>query len=66
KHFYACTQEGTENQVYLSLIMYCLLALFKQSIITRGTLDKIRFAIRASIYEPFELVKPKLEKLTPY
>ncbi|MCK8061716.1 MULTISPECIES: IS4 family transposase, partial [unclassified Fusibacter] len=42
KHFYACTQEGTENQVYLSLIMYCLLALFKQSIITRGTLDKIR------------------------
>jgi hypothetical protein len=56
KHFYACSQEGAENQVYLSLIM----ALFKQRIITRGTLDKIRIAIRASIYQPFELVKPKL------
>lgn len=66
KHFYACSKQGAENQIYLSLIMYCLLALMRQITVVKGTLDKMRIAIRASLYQPFERVKPLLENLTPY
>ncbi|MGX8796669.1 IS4 family transposase [Fusibacter sp. JL298sf-3] len=66
KHFFATDEVGAVNQIYLSLILYCLLALFKQNLRTDAPLNKIRVAIRASLYSTFESFKRKIMRLNPF
>lgn len=66
KHFFGTNETAVTNQLYLSLIMYCLLALFKEQITTKASLNKLRIAIRASLYTCFEQFKQKVIKLNPY
>ncbi|MGX8795679.1 hypothetical protein ACR6HW_06250 [Fusibacter sp. JL298sf-3] len=66
KHFFATDEVGAVKQIYLSLILYCLLALFKQNMRTDATLNKIRVAIRASLYSTFEGFKRKIMRLNPF
>jgi hypothetical protein len=66
KHFFATNEVGAMNQIYITLILYCLLAIFKQKLSTKATLNKIRIAIRASLYNTFEDFKRKIMKLNPF
>ena len=66
KHFFATDEVGAMNQIYISLILYCLLALFKQALTTKATPNKIRIAIRASLYSNFEDFRWKIIKLNPF
>lgn len=66
KHFFATNEVGAMNQIYITLILYCLLAIFKQNLSTKATLNKIRIAIRASLYNTFEDFKRKIMKLNPF
>lgn len=66
KHFFATDEVGAVNQIYISLILYSLLALFKQNLKTDATLNKIRIAIRASLYSTFEGFKRKIMRLNPF
>jgi len=66
KHFFATDEVGAMNQIYITLILYCLLAIFKQYLSTKASLNKIRIAIRASLYNTFEDFKHKIMKLNPF
>lgn len=60
KHFYGLTQQALENQLYISLITYCLLLLIKVKAGYQGTLLKIKRLLCTCLYEPFSLFVQKL------
>lgn len=63
KHFFATDEVGAVNHIYISIILYCLLALFKQNLRTDTPPNKIRVVIRASLYSAFEGFKQKIMRL---
>lgn len=53
KHFYGLSQQAVENQIFIALITYCLLALLKLKTGYKGPLLTIQRLIHTCLYEPF-------------
>ena len=54
KHFYGLSRQAVENQLFIALITYCLLALLKLEVNYRGSLLTIKRVLCACIYASFE------------
>jgi DDE family transposase len=55
KHLYSEGKQGVENQIYIALISYCLLANLKEYTSYKGTLLDIKRLIKNFLFEEFAL-----------
>lgn len=60
KRFYGLSQQAVENQIFIALITYCLLALLKLKMGYKGPLLSIQRLIHACLYEPFTSLVQRL------
>jgi hypothetical protein len=54
KHFYGLSQQAVENQLFIALITYCLLALLKLEVNYSGPLLTIKRILCACLYASYE------------
>jgi len=54
-NIYGLNQQAVENQLFITLITYCLLALLKLEVNYRGPLLTIKRILCACLYASFEL-----------
>jgi transposase len=60
KHFYGLSKQAVENQLFISLIAYCLLMLLKLKTNFKGTLLTIKRLLNTCLLEPFNIFLKKL------
>jgi IS4 transposase len=62
KHFYGLSKQAVENQLFISLIAYCLLMLLKLKTNFKGTLLTIKRLLNTCLLEPFNIFLKKLNR----
>ena len=60
KHFYGTGEQAVENQIYLALIMFCLMVLVKLKTGYKGNLLVMKRLLDTCLYEPFSAFVKKL------
>jgi IS4 transposase len=62
KHFYGLSKQAVENQLFISLITYCLLMLLKLKTNFKGSLLTIKRLVNTCLLEPFSMFLKKLNR----
>jgi len=62
KHFYGLSKQAVENQLFISLITYCLLMLLKLKTNFKGSLLTIKRLVNTCLLEPFSMFIKKLNR----
>ena len=62
KHFYGLSKQAVENQLFISLITYCLLMLLKLKTNFKGSLLTIKRLVNTCLLEPFSMFLKKLTR----
>lgn len=62
KHLYGLSQQAVENQLYIALATYCLLMILQLKSGFEGPLLTIKRALRACLYDPFELFTQQITR----
>jgi len=62
KHLYSTGYQAVENQIFIALITYCLLALLKIETGFNGSLRTIQRLLKTCLFEPFDSFLRKLFK----
>jgi len=62
KHFYGLSKQAVENQLFISLIAYCLLMLLKLKTNFKGSLLTIKRLVNTCLLEPFSMFIKKLNR----
>jgi hypothetical protein len=62
KHLYSTGYQAVENQIFIALITYCLLALLKIETGFNGSLRTVQRLLKTCLFEPFDSFLRKLFK----
>lgn len=62
KHFYGKSDQAVANQVYIALIMHCLLTIFKVDSGYQGTLLELTRLFKTCLFDLYQLVREKLRR----
>ena len=62
KHFYGLSKQAVENQLFISLITYCLLMLLKLKTNFKGSLLTTKRLVNTCLLEPFSMFLKKLNR----